>query len=243
MVNLGNTRVMVFNGLKTSNLHFTFQDQVIEISSSYMYLGVMFSGPRFSTRPAIQPKINKGMGSLALLEKQCFRHHFQDTSSKLSLLDALVRLNVLYGSMVWGPLLSSDWASIERVQTLFLRRIIRCHRSTPHSIILAEFGTHPFSLAAIFYLIWFIHCLHGFVDSIDERGRYSYLAYCSFVAIARSNTNSCARYWYAQASSLLSSIGIDIDCLPPYQFSLNAPAHLLPSRQELNEHVKLDIYR
>ena len=72
-------------------------------------------------RPAIQPRVNKGMGSLALLEKQCFRHHFQDTPSKLSLLDAFVRPTVLYGSMVWGPsLLSSDWASIERVQTLFL---------------------------------------------------------------------------------------------------------------------------
>ena len=42
---------------------------------------------------------------------------------------------------------------------------------------------------------------------------------------------------------MLSSIGIDIDCLPPFQFSLDAPAHLLPSRQELNEHVRLDIYR
>ena len=31
--------------------------------------------------------------------------------------------------------------------------------------------------------------------------------------------------------------------LPPFQFSLDAPAHLLPSRQELNEHVRLDIYQ
>ena len=43
--------------------------------------------------------------------------------------------------------------------------------------------------------------------------------------------------------SLLSSIGIDIDRLSIFQFSLDAPAHLLPSRQELNEHVRLDIYR
>jgi hypothetical protein len=34
-----------------------------------------------------------------------------------------------------------------------------------------------------------------------------------------------------------------MDHLPPFQFSLDAPAHLLPSRQELNEHVRLDIYR
>ena len=101
-------------------------------------------------RPAIQPRVNKGMGSLALLEKQCFKHHFQDTSFKLSLLDSLVRPTFLYGSVVWGPsLLGFDRASIERVQTLFLRHIIICHMFIPHSIILAEFGAHLFSLAAI----------------------------------------------------------------------------------------------
>lgn len=39
----------------------------------------------------------------------------------LSLFDSLVRPTVLYGSTVWGPsLIASDWASIERVQTLLL---------------------------------------------------------------------------------------------------------------------------
>ena len=41
----------------------------------------------------------------------------------------------------------------------------------------------------------------------------------------------------------MGSIGIDIDRLPLCQFLLNALAHLLPSWQELNEHVRLDIYR
>ncbi len=34
-----------------------------------------------------------------------------------------------------------------------------------------------------------------------------------------------------------------MDRLPPFQFSLDAPAHLLLFQQELNEHVRLDIYR
>ncbi len=106
------------------------------------------------------------MGSLALLERQCFRHHFQDISSKLSLFDSLVRLTILYGSVVWGPsLIASNWASIERVQTLLLCHIIRCHRFTPHSIVLAESGAHPLKLAIIFYLIWFLHQLRGFMET------------------------------------------------------------------------------
>jgi len=101
---------------------------------------------------------------------------------------------VLYDSVVWGlSLLGSEWASIERVQTFLLRRIIICHRSTSQSIILAEFGVHPFNLAAIFDLVWFLHRLQGFVDSVNDREQYSYLAYCSFVNIASSNKFSRAR--------------------------------------------------
>lgn len=115
-VNLSKTWVMVFNYLKTSHLHFYFQGHEIEISTSYVYLGVKFSGPHFSLRPAIQPRVCKGMCSLAMLERQCFRHHFQDTFSKLSLLDSLVWPTILYGSVVWGPsLLDFDWAFIAHV--------------------------------------------------------------------------------------------------------------------------------
>ena len=149
----------------------------------------------------------------------------------MSLFDSLVRPTVLYGSVVWGPsLIASDWASIERVQTLLLHRIIRCHRFTPHSIVLAEFGVHPLKLAVIFELIWFLHRLRGFMETCADRHRYSFLAYCSSVEIMRSNTSARSRCWYAQATSLLGSIGIEIDHLPPYQFLLDAPAHLLPSR-------------
>ena len=116
VVNLSKTRVMVFNCLKTSHLHFFFQGQEVEITSSYMYLSVKFSGPCFTLRSIVQSKVSKGMGSSTLLERQCFRDHFQDISSKLSLLDSLVRLTILYGSFVRGPsLIGFDWTSIERV--------------------------------------------------------------------------------------------------------------------------------
>ena len=69
MVNLGKIQVMVFNCLKTSHLHFIFQGQEIEITSSYTYLGVMFFGLRFSMRLSIHSRVNKGMGSLAMLKK------------------------------------------------------------------------------------------------------------------------------------------------------------------------------
>ena len=116
-MNLGKTKVMIFNGTKkTFDFHFLFKGEEVEITSTYTYLGVQLSGPRFSLRPALQPRIIKGYGSLALLERQCFLHQFQDMSSKMDLLNTLVCPTVLYGSEIWGPsLLESDWASAERV--------------------------------------------------------------------------------------------------------------------------------
>lgn len=54
VVNLSKTWVMVFNYLKTSHLYFFFQGKEVEITPSYMYLGVKFLGPHFSLRPTIQ---------------------------------------------------------------------------------------------------------------------------------------------------------------------------------------------
>ena len=72
----------------------------------------------------------------------------------MSLLDSLVKPIVIYGSTIWGlSLVESDWASVEKVKTIFLRCIIKCHRSTKNNIVLAEFGAHSFRLGTIFYLV------------------------------------------------------------------------------------------
>jgi hypothetical protein len=58
MVNLGKTKVMIFNCLKKSlsGFHFYFRGVEVEITTStYTYLGVQFSGPRFGLRQALQP--------------------------------------------------------------------------------------------------------------------------------------------------------------------------------------------
>ena len=76
----------------------------------------------------------------------------------MSLMDSLIRPTVLYSSEIWGPsLLESDWALVERVQTLLLRCIIRCKQTVPHHIILAEFEARPFQLETVFGPVSFLH--------------------------------------------------------------------------------------
>jgi hypothetical protein len=85
MVNLGKTKVMIFSVSKRllANLHFYFFGEEIEINTTYTYPRVQFMGPRLGIRQALQPRLNKGYGSLALIERQCFQGQFQDISSKL----------------------------------------------------------------------------------------------------------------------------------------------------------------
>jgi len=59
-VNLSKTKVVVFNALKArlDQTLIPFHDNHIDTSTSYTYLGVLFSGPRFSMREASPPRIS-----------------------------------------------------------------------------------------------------------------------------------------------------------------------------------------
>ena len=110
-------------------------------------------------------------------------------------------------------------------------------------IILAEFGAQPFRLETIFRLVSFLHQIRGFADSLKGRDRYPYLAYCSSETISRATHSGKAKCWFTGVSSLLTSVGIQIDNLPPFRYSLDALDHLLPTRQKLNKIIKEDIYK
>ena len=147
----------------------------------------------------------------------------------MDLLNTLICPTVLYGSEIWGPsLLKSDWASAERVQILLLQRIIRCKQTVPQHIILAEFGAQPFRLKMVFILVSFLHRIQGLANSAKGQDNYPYLAYCSAETIARTAHLGKAKCWLTGVSNLLTSVGIQLDHLPSFQYSLDSPGHLLP---------------
>ena len=65
---------MIFNGTKIILLdyRFYFWGVDIDITTTYSYLGVQFLRLRFGLRKGLQRQINKGYGSLALLDHQSF---------------------------------------------------------------------------------------------------------------------------------------------------------------------------
>lgn len=117
-VNLAKIKVMVFNTTKevASHLHFHIQGRTIEITTSYVYLGVLFTGPTFQMKLAAQSRICKGYAALSLLERSCFRAHFKDIPFQMKIFDTLVRPTITYGSKIWGPSLGpTEWSHVERV--------------------------------------------------------------------------------------------------------------------------------
>jgi hypothetical protein len=95
----------------------------------------------------------------------------------------------------------------------------------------------------VFGLISLLHRIQSFVDTTKGWDRYPYLAYCSSESIASTSSLVRSRCWYVGVSDLLASVGITMDRLPPFRYSLDAPGHLLPTRQEMNTIIREDIYR
>ena len=139
-VNLSKTKVMVFHTSRRvmPDTVVTLRGSPVEVTSSYVYLGVTFSstGGRFSMRQAARDRLTRGYASLALLERQCHQSHFQEPRTKGWLFDTMVTPAMMYASPVWAPGLSSvDWQRIERPLVLMLSRMIRGKPSVPHTVI------------------------------------------------------------------------------------------------------------
>ncbi|MCO5606114.1 hypothetical protein L7F22_060301 [Adiantum nelumboides] len=81
-LNLGKTKVMVFNTTQAwvtrAEHQFTFRGEMVEQVRSYVYLGVTFTGPRFSLKQAADARLDRGFAALGRLERQCAHVQFQE---------------------------------------------------------------------------------------------------------------------------------------------------------------------
>lgn len=160
-VNLFKTKVMVFNTVKEafSHLPFHFPGQEVEITTSYLYLGVLFNGPTFGMKLATQAPV------------------------KMNFFDALVKLMVAYGFEIWGPILGPiEWSCVKRIQSLFLWRFIQCKSMVPHFIILTEFGASPLRLKIILR-ITYLHRVHTMGNRPLGCRQYLYLVLHSLMEL------------------------------------------------------------
>ena len=74
-VNLGKTKIMVFNTapqwVRRSAPTFVYDRVTVEYTDAYTYLGVLFTGPRFTLRRAAETTLSKASAALGGLERMC----------------------------------------------------------------------------------------------------------------------------------------------------------------------------
>ena len=111
-------------------------EEKVENTRSDTYLGVTFTGSRFSLQEA---------ATLAAFKRQHAHLQFQEPRTKLWLFDTFVTPTLLYGVETWGLSLNkaNHWKDFERPLLSMIARMIRSKASVPHDIIRAEMGVPP----------------------------------------------------------------------------------------------------
>jgi hypothetical protein len=147
-------------------------------------------------------------------------------------MNTLVWPTVLYGSEVWRPgLLDFDWSSTKRVHTTD-------HPPSPHYQVQADsppahhphrFWCSPLSAQDSVWPHLTPTPLRSFTDTTKGQNWYPYLAYRSSKSLASISSLVRSQCQYVGVSDLLAFIGITMDRLPPFIYSLVAPSHLLPT--------------
>jgi hypothetical protein len=98
----------------------------------------------------------------------------------------------------------------------------------PNTSFLQILVTNPFALR-LFSSLFHFCSIRSFVDLAKGRDQYPYLPYCSSESIALYSPHGCTRCWFARVSDLLESVGISMDRLHEFRYSLDKPGHLLPT--------------
>ena len=87
----------------------------MEYTEAYTYLGVVFTGQKFSLRRAAETRLIRAYAALGGLERMCSQVQFQEPRTNLWLFDTLVASAMLYGVQIWGPCAGQEgWRRMER---------------------------------------------------------------------------------------------------------------------------------
>ena len=133
---------MIFSkGRPNKNVQFVFQNNILEVTDEYKYLGIYLgrSGSFVTAKKQIAEQANKAL--FALLRK--IKSLSLPFDIQIDLFDKTIKPILLYGCEVWGY---GNIDIIERVQLKFFKYIFNLKKSTPSYMIYGELGIMPLSV-------------------------------------------------------------------------------------------------
>ena len=158
-VNLDKTNVMVFNksGRILNTYSFKFNDQVIELTSEYKYLGILFKPSGIFTN-AINLLGKKASKAMFCIRKLLYSDRL-NVLPYLKLFETCIKPILLYCSEVWAPdLIVKDKSSLEskfltispvKFQIKFAKYVLGVNKSAVNTAVLAELGMFPIAIDAL----------------------------------------------------------------------------------------------
>jgi hypothetical protein len=149
-VNVGKSKVMIFRkGGKQPNSSFTYNNEQLEITSLYNYLGITISsGGSFSH--ACQTLAGQASKALFKMKKCLSRFTNIKISHMLELFDKLILPILNYGAEIWGNI---NALPIERVHLKFCKEILGVKSQTQNEFIYGELGRIPMRKQRIIIMI------------------------------------------------------------------------------------------
>lgn len=191
-VNANKTKVVIFGAKKTSHFNFKIGHQTIEITDRYKYLGVYFSQSRsfLNARKHIVEQSKKAMYLLF-----CRINNLNlPIDLQLKLFAHTVLPILTYACEIWG---FENIDLLEKVHNEFLRKITKCRKSTPLSMLYAELGRYPLEIIVKSRIIGFWNRL-----ILAKRSKIAYLLYL----VLKTNNNSSYK-WISNVNKILNDIG------------------------------------
>ena len=138
-VNVDKTKVVIFRpSWQIENVSFYFNGNLVEIVNNFSYLGMLFN---YNGKFNVTQKHIAAQGKKALfcLMKEVQKHNF-NVPTLLSLFDTYVSPVLNYCSEIWGYMKAQE---IEKIHTMFLKRLLGVKRSTSNDMIYSETGRLP----------------------------------------------------------------------------------------------------
>ena len=145
-----------------SEPEFFLGEEKVAFTRSYTYLGLTFTGPRFSLEEVACARLSHGYAALGSVKNNVHAHiQFQELRTKLRLFNTLVTSSLLYGVEICELSLHMvhNWTDLKRSLVSRIASLIRNKVLVPHDILFAEMGAALTVTDALFWSVtgaWWI---------------------------------------------------------------------------------------
>ena len=114
------------------NEHWTFNNDKVEVVSSYKYLGVTFA-PFLSWSTTQKTQVAQAEKNISLLKRMFKSTGLRNVKQMFELFDRIIVPILCYGSEIWG---TKRIEYVERVQSKFCKYILGVNSKTSNAVVL-----------------------------------------------------------------------------------------------------------